>query len=220
MPSALRLTPDAALHELEYAVVDVETTGRAYGGADRVTDVAAVVVRGGQVRESFAALVNPDRWIPPVIVRLTGITNAMVAEAPPFTDVAANRAAMLHRRVFVAHNVAFDWGFVDAELVRAGGRPLRGDRLCTVRLARRLLSHLPRRNLDAVTAHYGIPIEGRHRALGDAVATAHVFARMLDELGRQGIHTWGDLEGMMRGRKKKRGRPTALPTFMTDWRIA
>lgn len=218
MPTGVRLPSDAALHELEYAVVDVETTGRAFGGTDRVTEVAAVVVRGGQPREQFSVLVNPGRWIPPVIVRLTGITNAMVADAPPFNDVAARLAEVLHRRVFVAHNVAFDWGFVDAELVRAGGRPLRGDKLCTVRLARRLLSHLPRRNLDAVTAHYGIAIEGRHRALGDAVATAHVFARMLDELGRRGIHTWGDLDAMMRGRKKR--RRTALPTFMTDWRIA
>ena len=218
MPSGTRLSSDAPLHELEYAVVDVETTGRAYGGTDRVTEVAAVVVRGGQVRESFSALVNPGRWIPPVIVRLTGITNAMVSDAPPFNEIAARVAEVLHRRVFVAHNVSFDWGFVDAELVRAGGRPLRGDRLCTVRLARRLLSHLPRRNLDAVTAHYGIPIEGRHRALGDAVATAQVFARMLDELGRRGIHTWGELEAMLHGRKKR--RRTALPTFMTDWRIA
>jgi DNA polymerase-3 subunit epsilon len=80
------------------------------------------------------------------------------------------------------------------------------------------LSHLPRRNLDAVSSHYGIHIENRHRALGDAVATAKVFTRMLDELGRQGVHTWRDLNGLLKGRKKR--KRTALPHAMTDWSIA
>jgi DNA polymerase-3 subunit epsilon len=217
MPLPSRVAPDAALHELEYVVVDVETTGRSYAQADRVTEVAAVVVREGRAADSYSSLVNPGRRIPPEIVRLTGISNAMVASAPPFAEVADNVRVLLGTRVFVAHNVAFDWGFLSEELFRATGRALVGDRLCTVRLARRLLSHLPRRNLDAVTAHYGIHIEGRHRALGDAVATAKVFTRMLDELGRRGVHTWRDLEHLFRGRKRRR---TALPHFMTDWRIA
>ena len=217
MPTPFRVAPGAALHELEYAVVDVETTGRSFGMADRVTEVAAVVVRNGRPAESFSALVNPGRRIPPMIVRLTGITNAMVASAPPFHAVASDVTAMLGTRVFVAHNAAFDWGFVSGELARATGRTLAGDRLCTVRLARRLLAHLPRRNLDAVSAHYGIAIESRHRALGDAVATAHVFAKMLDELGRRGVHTWRDLERLLKGRRVRR---TALPRAMTDWRIA
>ncbi|HYV97009.1 MAG TPA: 3'-5' exonuclease [Gemmatimonadaceae bacterium] len=220
MPTPLRIAPDTPLHELEYVVVDCETTGRSYARSDRVTDVAAVVVRNGRVEDTFSALVNPRRAIPPAIARLTGITNSMVAVAPPFEDVAHHVAAILSSRVFVAHNVAFDWGFVGEELFRATGRGLSGERLCTVRLARKLLSHLPRRNLDAVSAYYGIPIHGRHRALGDAVATAHVFTRMLDELGRQGVHTWGDLRTMFRGPKKKRRRWSALPSVMTDWHIA
>jgi DNA polymerase-3 subunit epsilon len=218
-PSRL-VTPDAPLHELEYAVVDVETTGHASDGIDRTIEVAAVIVRAGRVAESFSSLVNPRRPIPPAIVRLTGITNAMVSDAPPFSHIADVFASHLNGRVFVAHNALFDWAFVNAELGRTIGTTVRAERLCTVRLARRLLAHLPRRNLDAVAAHYDIRIEQRHRAFGDAAATAQVFARMLDELGRQGVHTWRELGTLLSGRRKPRVRRSALPSFMTDWRIA
>jgi DNA polymerase-3 subunit epsilon len=143
----------------------------------------------------------------------------MVADAPLFDHIASDLRLMLERRVFVAHNVAFDWGFVNDEFDRAMKFRLAVDRLCTVRLARKLLSHLPRRNLDAVSAHFEVPIQNRHRALGDADATAKVFSRMLDELGRRGIHTWREYRRFMTGRKSK-PRRTALPTFMTDWSIA
>jgi DNA polymerase-3 subunit epsilon len=217
MPSARRAASSKPLHELEYVVVDVETTGSS-GRADRVADVAAVIVRDGRIAERFATLVNPGCRIPPAITRLTGITNAMAAVAPPFEDIAADVAGALGNRVFVAHNAAFDWAFLNAEFVRLRGRPMRADRLCTVRLARRLLPHLARRNLDAVSAHYGIAISERHRAHGDAEATAGVFVRMLDELGRRGVHTWGDLRTLLEGRVRQ--RRTALPRWVTDFRIA
>ena len=223
MPSAprARLVPlDKPIHELEYAVVDVETTGRANEGTDRMIEVAAVIVRDGKIAESYSSLVNPGRPVPPVIARLTGITNAMVSTAPPFADIAPTFASHLRNRVFVAQNAPFDWAFVGSELWRATGETLVAERLCTVRLTRRLLPHLQRRNLDALAAHYGVPIVGRHRALGDARATAEVFVRLLDELGRQGAHTWRDLTALLSGRRRTRVRRSALPTFMTDWRIA
>jgi DNA polymerase-3 subunit epsilon len=126
---------------------------------------------------------------------------------------------MLEGRVFVAHNASFDWGFVSAEFERAHGEQLSGASVCTVRLARRLLSHLPRRNLDAVAAYYEIDITARHRALGDAAATAEVFTRMLDELGRQGVHTWRDFTRYF-GRRTKKRKKTAMPHPMFDFRIA
>src|SRR5262245_13332610 len=196
-PLRLRVSPSAPLHTLEYAVVDLETTGGGYSRAHRVMEVGAVIVRDGRPAESFESLVNPLRTIPPVVSRLTGISNSMVAEAPLFDHVAPQIASLLEKRVFVAHNASFDWGFLREELYRATGRTLIGDRLCTVHIARRLLSHLPRRNLDTVSHHYGIRIRNRHRALGDATATAEVFARMLDELGRQGVHTWRDLKQLL-----------------------
>lgn len=215
----VRVTPDVPLHELEFAVVDVETTGGSYYKTDRIVEVAVVIVRNGAPAESFSSLVNPCRPIPRGVSYLTGISNAMVMDAPLFDHIATELKGLLDSRVFVAHNVAFDWGFVNEELDRAMGFRLAVDRLCTVRLAKRLLTHLPRRNLDALSAHYEVRIENRHRALGDAAATAKVFARMLDELGRQGIHTWREYRQLMTGRKKKPKR-TALPHTMTDWHIA
>jgi DNA polymerase III epsilon subunit family exonuclease len=218
-PRRARVAPDVAMHELEYAVVDVETTGGSYYRTDRIVEVAVVIVRNGAPAESFSSLVNPCRPIPRGVSRLTGISNAMVSDAPLFDHIAAEVRGLLDSRVFVAHNVAFDWGFVNEELDRAMRYRLSVDRLCTVRLAKRLISHLPRRNLDALSAHYEVRIENRHRALGDAAATAKVFARMLDELGRQGIHTWREDRQLMTGRKKRPKR-TALPHPMTDWHIA
>jgi DNA polymerase III epsilon subunit family exonuclease len=215
----VRVSPDAPLHELEYAVVDVETTGGSYYRSDRIVEVAVVIVRNGEPAESFESLVNPCRPIPRGVSRLTGISNDMLLDAPLFDHIAAEVKGLLDTRVFVAHNVAFDWGFVNEELDRATGYRLSVDRLCTVHLAKRLIAHLPRRNLDALSAHYDVRIENRHRALGDAAATAKVFARMLDELGRQGIHTWREYRKLMTGRKRRPKR-TALPHPMTDWHIA
>lgn len=215
----MAVDPERPLHEVEFLVVDVETTGRAPDAGDRITEVAAVAVVGGRIIDRFATLVRPARPIPPFIVRLTGITDAMVATAPPFAAIAAEVAARLAGRVFVAHNASFDWAFIRAELDGAMGTAPEAETLCTVRMARRLLSHLPRRNLDAVTAHYGVTIAARHRALGDADATALVLVRMLDDLGREGVHTWGDLQRWFAPRRPA-ARRSALPTSVADFRIA
>src|SRR6185369_16937514 len=140
-------TPHGAV---DFIVVDVETTGTGAIRGDRVTEVAAVHVRGGVVEPVFTSLVNPGRPIPWFITSLTGIDDAMVRDAPSFSDIAGELAAHLAGRVFVAHNAAFDWGFLNAEFSRVASGAfdvLVPSRLCTVRLARRLLRHLPRRNL-------------------------------------------------------------------------
>ena len=212
---------DQPLHAIEYLVVDVETTGRAADESDRITEVAAVVVRDGAIVDRFSSLIRPGRAIPPFIVRLTGITDAMVATAPPFSAVAPEVASRLAGRIFVAHNASFDWAFISAELARSSGVMPDNERLCTVRLARRLLSHLPRRNLDAVTHHYGVQIAARHRALGDAEATAQVLLRMIDDLGKAGIHTWGELQFWLdRGTSRNKKQRSGLPAPVTDFRIA
>ena len=203
---------DERLVARRWAVVDVETTGGSPDDGDRITEFAAVIVEGGRIVDSFASLVDPQRSIPLFITRLTGISRAMVRNQPTFTELAPRVRDVLGGRTFVAHNAGFDWKFVDAELVRATGAPLDGDRLCTVRLSRRLLSHLPRRNLDSVCRHYGVDITGRHRALGDAMATAQVLLRLLDDAGTRGCDTWGDLDNLLTARSARaRRRRTALP---------
>ena len=202
------------LKKLSYVVVDTETTGgRAWSG-DRITEIAAVVVRDGEIVELFETLVNPERPIPYFITQLTNITWDMVKDAPTFDRVAPDVMRVLEGNVFVAHNAMFDWRFVTSEVSRSTGRQLQGRRLCTVKIARKVLPQLPRRSLDHVARYYGVEIRGRHRAAGDALATAKCLLRMLSDLGDRGCDTWGDLEVLLRtptGRRKKRRAP-GLPT--------
>ena len=200
--------------EVPFLVVDVETTGISSWGGDRVTEVAALLVQGGQVREAFHSLVNPGRPIPGFITQLTGIDDRMVRNAPRFGDIAGDLAQHLVGRVFVAHNARFDWNFLSAEFGRVANAPLNSianEQLCTVRLARRFLAYLPRRNLDAVAHHYGVVIDGRHRAMGDARATAHVLLGLLKDAERGGLHTWEALDVAMARRTSRARRRSALP---------
>ncbi len=208
--------PPMDLHTLPFVVVDVETTGGQPGSVDRVTEVAAVHVDGTRVELAYHSLVNPQRPIPWIITRLTGIDDGMVRDAPTFDEIAGEFASSLVGRVFVAHNARFDFGFLSAEFARVAPVPL-GDLLigqvCTVRLARKLLPFLPRRNLDAVSHHYGVEIADRHRAAGDAMATAEVLKGLLRDASKRGVHTWDDLDellGARTGRSRRRRR--ALPS--------
>lgn len=202
------------LRSQSYVVVDVETTGaRPYAG-DRITEIAAVVVRDGEIAEVFETLVNPQRSIPAFITQLTNITWEMVKDAPPFAEIAPDVMGVLDGKVFVAHNAAFDWRFVSAELSRTTGRNLMGRKLCTVKLARKLLPQLPRRSLDHVARYYGVDINGRHRAAGDALATAHCLLRMIDDLSDRGCECWDDLEkllGMSAAKRRTKRRAPAMP---------
>ena len=207
--------PAESLRSLSYVVVDVETTGGQFP-SHRITEFAAVVVRAGEIVERFETLINPERPIPPFVSRLTRITWDMVRNKPTFAGIAPRVLDVLEGNVFVAHNATFDWNFVSDEVRKATGARLIGHRLCTVRLARQLLPHLPRRSLDYVANHYGVEIEGRHRAGGDAMATAHCLIHLLDEAADRGCNTLHDLEVLMRKRKKKKTkRRTALPSPIT-----
>jgi DNA polymerase III subunit epsilon len=194
-----------ALDDCAFAVVDVETTGHSVDRGDRITEIAVVLVRGGTVEPVFESLVNPDRPIPAIVTQITRITDAMVSTAPRFADIADQVVQALSGRVFVAHSVRFDWRFVDAELKRARDVALYGPRLCTVRLARRLLTGLPSRNLDTVAGSLGIEIVNRHRAGGDAVATAWILLQLLRRAREEGCVTLADLAQYRRRRRREPG---------------
>jgi DNA polymerase III subunit epsilon len=197
--------PTSLLDE-DWVVVDVETTGGTPATGHRVTEVAAVCVSGGAVVDVFSSLVNPGRPIPSMITRLTGITDAMVRDAPPFRDVAARLCEVLDGRVFVAHNAPFDWRFVCAELEAGGGVALRGRKLCTVRLARKLLPQLPSRSLDALVEYFDLRMEARHRAEDDARATAQLLLRLIGILEDRGVTDWPGLEVVLGQRSARRPR--------------
>jgi len=208
---------DDSLNGLSYVVVDTETTGGASWLGDRITEIAAVVVHGGKIVEVYETLVNPQRSIPPFVTRLTNITWDMVKDAPTFDRIAPDVMRVLEGNVFVAHNATFDWRFIANELSRSTGRQLNGRRLCTVKIARKVLPQLPRRSLDHVARYYGVEIQNRHRAAGDAIATAKCLIRMMSDLQDRGCGTWSELQTLLRtppGRRKKR-RPSGLPTPVT-----
>lgn len=189
-------TPGGSLADVQFAVVDVETTGTRAGSGDRITEIAIVRVHGGEITEVYSQLVNPERPIPSHISALTQITWSMVKDEPPFRQIAEQVTSRLAGHVFAAHNAAFDWRFVSEELSRSGVR-LGGPRLCTVRLARLLLPNLPRRSLDHVTRYFGIEIGARHRAAGDAEATALALLKMLRIAEQEGLSTWPLLEARL-----------------------
>ena len=194
----------APLDTVPFAVVDVETTGGASWRGHRIIDISIVEVLGGQIVDEYETLINPGRAVPPMITGLTGITTEMITGAPYFDHVADEIDRRLRGRAFVAHNATFDWGFVSTELLRSTGDAPDVPTLCTVRMCRRLVPQLRRRNLDVVTRHFGIEIHARHRAHGDALATARVLLRLLDEAAGRGIEDLATLQWYLKRRRMRK----------------
>ena len=211
------LVPEAhgspLLDDCAFAVVDVETTGMRAIGGDRITEIAVAVVHGERREIVFESLVNPERPIPRGICAITNITNEMVRSAPRFAELAEGLLAALAGRVFVAHNARFDWNFVSAELQRSRDLTLDGSRLCTVRLARRLVKGVRSCGLDNLCRFFGFRNEARHRAGGDALVTAELLCRLLRLAREEGARTLQDL-GVIEARRyrARRRKRRAMPT--------
>jgi DNA polymerase-3 subunit epsilon len=208
--------PPLPLRSLQYAVVDVETTGGSQLRGHRITEISIVRcdAQGRQIHE-YSTLINPGRTIPSEITQLTNIDHDMVRLAPRFEDVADDVRGLLHGRIFVAHNAAFDWSFLNGELLRTTGRPLLSKRLCTVRLSRKVVPEVRRRTLDALSYFFNVHNEARHRAYGDARATAVIFGHLLARVRDRELETWQQLDRFVRAPKIKRKR-SALPTPIED----
>jgi DNA polymerase-3 subunit epsilon len=190
------------------AFVDVETTGCA-PGRHRIIDVAVIGARNGEVEFEWQTLVNPGAAVSAGTTALTGIDNEMLADAPSFEQIAAELRAHLAGRVFVAHNVRFDYGFIRREFARAGSE-WRAPSLCTVRLSRALYPEMPRHNLDAVMERHGIHADHRHRAMPDA--------RVLLEFWRKLRGAWpaGELQRALDISALRVTLPEALPPDLAD----
>jgi DNA polymerase III subunit epsilon len=188
---------DLSLRETTFVVVDLETTGgRASGeGHDSITEIGAVKVRGGAVLGELATLVDPGRSIPPQIVALTGITTAMVCDAPRIDSVLPAFLEFSRGAVLVAHNAGFDIGFLRAAAERCQIAWPRPPVLCTVRLARRVLTRdeAPSVRLAALARLFGATTTPTHRALDDARATVDVLHGLFERVGSLGVQTLEDL---------------------------
>jgi DNA polymerase-3 subunit epsilon len=163
---------------MHYAIVDIETTG-SYAAANGITEIAVQVFDGKEVIEKFETLVNPGQPIPRYIQAMTGITDEMVANAPVFADVAEQIALILKDKIFVAHNVSFDYSFVKSHL-KEYGFDIPPRKLCTVRLSRKIFPGLPSYSLGNLCTTLDIPVRNRHRAGGDTEATVALFKLLVE----------------------------------------
>ncbi len=169
-----------------YTVIDIETTGLSKN-YHQITEIAAAKVRKGEIVDSFQTLVNPKVRIPAFITSFTGITNAMVRDAPTVETVLPLFKDFLGNDVFVAHNATFDYGFLEHNLRVHHGHQLENPKLCTRKLANRLLPELERKRLSDLCAYFNVRNIQEHRAMGDVKATVAVFNSMLDILQTKGI---------------------------------
>ena len=167
------------------AVIDFETTGATPAHGARATEVAICLLEGGRIVDRYASLMNAGVHIPSFITQLTGITNAMVAAAPPADAVMREAAAFVGQRPMVAHNAAFDRQFWRSELAHCG-LAAANDFACTLLLSRRLYPDAPNHKLGTLAQWFDLPASGRaHRALADAEVAAHLLARMQHDLEKR-----------------------------------
>ncbi len=162
-----------------YAIIDIETTGNSYKNG-KITEIAIYQHNGIEITGSYSSLIHPEMDIPLFITNLTGINNKMVEHAPKFYEIAKKIVEMTAGRIFVAHNVQFDYKFIKQEFERLG-YDYNCKTLCTVKLARKLLPGHPSYSLGKLCAELGIEINGRHRAAGDALATVKLFEILLQK---------------------------------------
>lgn len=214
--SAATRGADARLCDLDFTVVDVETTGWSPGEAG-ITEIGAVRVRRGEVVAEFTSLVNPGTPVPAPITELTGISDPMLALAPPVAAVLPGLLAFAEGSVLAAHNAPFDMRFLVAACAAAGLGWPGFEVLDTVRLARHLMAtpdEVPDRKLGTLAEYFGTPVRPSHRALDDARATAVVLGKLLERLAdREGVRTLGELTAWLAARDAaaeaaaRRGRP-------------
>ncbi|MDC6167691.1 3'-5' exonuclease [Paucibacter sp. XJ19-41] len=202
------------------AVIDFETTGLGPGAGGRATEIAAVLVRGGEIVGSYQSLMNSGVWVPPFIEQLTGISNAMLAQAPDSARVMREVAEFTRGCPLVAHNASFDRGFWFHELERAGcERDSAHEFACTVLLARRLYPEAPNCKLGTLAQFHALPDMGRaHRALADAQTTAHLLLRMQADLAQRFARELGPLrvEHALLARLQRAAK-TALQRCVSDY---
>ncbi|MCX8020192.1 MAG: exonuclease domain-containing protein [Chitinophagaceae bacterium] len=162
-----------------FAIVDIETTG-GYASGNRITEICILESDGKQILGRYHTLIHPQRPIPPYIKALTGITDEMVASAPPFEKVADQIFSRINGKIFVAHNVNFDYSFLYKQF-RELGYSLQCRKLCTIRYSRHVFPGLPSYGLDKLCRYLNIPLNNAHRAYGDAEATAMLFHLLLSK---------------------------------------
>lgn len=170
---------------MDFAVVDVEASGGIKEN-NRIIEIGVVLTDGKEIFETFHSLVYPGVEVSPFVEHLTGITTEMLANEPPFARIAEKVFSMLDGKIFVAHNVSFDYSLLRNELRRTANK-LELPRLCTVKLSRRIFPGLASYKLDSVTNSLGIAPFTHHRALDDALAAAEILKCAIEKAGEEAV---------------------------------
>ncbi|HEV8625136.1 MAG TPA: exonuclease domain-containing protein [Acidimicrobiia bacterium] len=188
--------PDTPLSDVTFVVLDLETTGTV-PGQSRIIEVAAAKFRGGECVGTFQTLVNPGCGLPPFIVALTGITEALVVPAPSIAEVLPSLLEFIGGAVLVGHNLRFDTAFLDADLIARGRPRLANARVDTLTLARRLIrDEVPDCRLATLAARFRTVVRPTHRALDDVLATAEVLHALFERAAGYGVLALDDLLGL------------------------
>jgi len=179
----IRLTKTAEANSFNkpFIVLDTETTGlTSYD--NYVVEVAALKIEGSHIVDRFHTLVRPHKSIPPIATSIHKITNEMVADKPFFADIMDDLLEFIGDGIFVAHNVLFDWRFVNDELKRNGKGPLSNSKMCTIQIAKTVLPNLSSYKLESLTKHFNTKALNTHRAMDDVSATVEILLEMLPKL--------------------------------------
>ncbi len=186
------LSLDTLIIDVPFVALDLETTG-SKPPLDRIIEIGATKIIDNKLDSSFQHFINPGRTIPQFVSRLTGIDEDDLLTEPHSHDVLPSFLDFLGNSVIVAHNAPFDHKFLQSEILEMLGVTIQNPVICSCKLARKILHFLPSKGLDAITNFLGIHVNGRHRAAGDAEATAKIFVIFLKYLKEKGITTLGEL---------------------------
>ncbi len=176
-----------------YSIIDIEATG-GNSKIGRITEIAVYKFDGKEIVEEFNSLINPEMSIPPYVQGLTGITNKMARKAPKFFEIAKDLYAILDNSCIVAHNVKFDYSFIQMEY-QSLGFEFKAPRLCTLELSQLLLPGHESYGLGKLCKSLDIQITDRHRATGDAKATVELFKLLME----------ADTENLLSRKRRKSG---------------
>lgn len=190
---SVAFSPHLNLHleQISYVVFDLETTGLD-PTSDRIIEIGAFKIKDGKTTKVFDTLVDPECEISPEAQKISGIDNTMVKNQPKIEAVLPKFFEFIQGGILVAHNAAFDMGFIKANANRMG-IDFTWPAFCTLKLARELLPDLERKNLDTLAAHYKLTFEARHRSIGDVKVTAAVLEQLMNSEGSY-LRTWRDME--------------------------
>ena len=188
-----------------YVVFDIETTGLSAIN-DKITEIGAIRVVNGEIKDTYSQLVNPERSIPEFITNLTGITDEMVKDKPAISEVIVDFNNFIRDDVLVAHNAIFDIGFIRQNM-RLNDLKLNNPVLDTLELSRTVFPDLKNHKLNNVAKHLGVSLENHHRAVDDATATAEIFIKTMDLLNEKNINTFSEINRLNSENDSLRDRP-------------